>query len=108
MQILAGAGQFRSEWGQPALPRQEFLCLVSLLELWARRCRREPGNSVRSEAASEHLSLVWVDWACLPSSQAGLLPTLLCCPGDWFLVLFEDTCPALPWLLWPELLSAQS
>ena len=40
---------------------------------------------VRSEA-SEHLSLVWVDWACLPSSQAAahspVLPSLSLVTGS--------------------------
>ena len=67
--------------------RQEFLCLV---QMQARSGRRE--DCVVEGwlgLSSEHLSSVWVDWACLP-----LLTALtLLAARDWFLVLFEDTCP---------------
>ena len=74
---------------------KKFLCFLWVEAEFQSWRRQDVGGRIITWI-SEHLSLVWVDWACLQSLEWGCLCSLSSC--DWFLVLFAswaaaDTCP---------------
>lgn len=112
VQILAGAGQFGSVIMRRGVSTQQPAATSSSFFVWC-RCwsfgREDVGGRIvtRWDLWAIRASVISVGGLGLSPpalrSPGWLLPTLLTllAARDWFLVLFEDTCPALPWQ-WPE------